>query len=357
MGQKHTYGALGRTDMQWFDPNDVIIVTDPKHTLYDERAKMPIDDFMVQSIMSVGVLEPVLARANGQDENGKWIVEVMDGRQRTRNCRVANERLLKLGKEPQRLPVILKRVDGDIAEDLMNILNEHRTQDGPLVRARKMQRKLDRGASMEEVMMIFKIKSPATYHGLLTLLDLHEDVQKEVESGVIGVGLAKQLAVFPREQQVEQLAIVKAAGNAAALGKSNGTTSTNGTNGHALDPIAAEIQALVGPPDPRLTAPDDEESGQPVPLAEHTAPVNPPVGKRGAKKAARAALKAQMGKRGGKIRARSVKTVAQLKEAREALKGSRSDVAPAFDAAIMWMLGEEDALEGYKHIAERLKGI
>lgn len=360
MGSKQTYGSLGRTDLHWFDPNDLTIITDPAHPLFDERANMPPNQKYIDSITQLGVLEPVLVRVNGQDDNGKQIVEVMEGRQRVRCTRVANEALVSAGKEPHRVPAIIKRVDGNTAMDIMVAGNEIRTQDGPLVRARKMQRYIDNGRSIKEIMVAFGVKSETTVKNLLTLLDLHEDVQKAIEKGVVGIGLAKQLSVFPREEQPQQLQIVIDAGNAAALGKSSEETKTNGasngSNGHAVptDPVTAEVQALLGPP--TTTADDDEPSGAPVALDAHTAPANPP-GKRGAKKAAKDALKKQMGKRGAKLRARSVKTVAQIKEAREALKGSRSDTASAFDAALMWVMGEEDALEGYKHIYDRLKGI
>lgn len=364
MGSKQSYGSLGRTDLHWYDPNDLTIVTEPTHPLYDERANMPPNPKYIASIKQLGVLEPVLCRVNGQDENGKQIVEVMEGRQRTRCTRIANEQLIAEGLTDRvhRVPVILKKVDNKVAEDIMISGNEIRTNDAPLVRARKLQRYLDRGRSIEEAMTTFGIKSQTTVKNLLTLLDLDEEVQKEIEKGVIGVGLAKQLSVFPREQQMAELNKVKAAMGVlppAAAEPTNGSTNSastvDTTNGDYNDPAVRE--ALFGPQDPRLTAPDsDEESGAPVPLADHTAPANPP-GKRGAKKAAKAALKKQMGKRGAKLRQRAVKTVAQLKEAREALAGSRSEDAATFDAAIAWVLGIEDALSGHKAIANRLEKI
>lgn len=363
MGSKQTYGSLGRTDLHMYDPNDLTIVVDPKHPLFDERANLPPNRKYIESIKKVGVLEPVLARVNGQDDEGKTIVEIMEGRQRTRCCAIANEELVKEGKDPHRVPVILKRVDGTVAEDIMIMGNEIRTNDGPLVRARKLQRYLDRGRSVEEAMTAFGIKSKTTIQGLLTLLDLEEKVQQEVEKGIVGVGLAKKLALFPREQQMEELRKVMEAGgyvDPKTNGHTNGSNGTNGTtvdttNGSYDDPAVRE--AVLGAPDPRLDAPDEEEDTAHVPLAEHTAPVDATKGTRSAKKAQKEALKKQMGKRGAKIRQRSVKTAPQLKEAREALKGSRSDVSAVFDAALAWVLGEEDALSGYAAIAKRLEGI
>lgn len=352
MGSKQSHGSLGRTDLHWYDPNDLTVVVDPTHPLFDERANMPISSAYVDSIKMLGVLEPVLARVNGQDDEGKTIVEIMEGRQRVRCTRVANDELVKEGKDPHRVPVILKKYDGNTAMDVMIAGNEIRTQDGPLVRARKLGRYIDRGRTIKEAMIAFGIKSEATVKGLLTLLDLHEDVQKHIDKGVIGVGLARKLALFPREQQMEQLNKIMVAQGAIPEPSTSADTSTS----KPLDDVTREVQELIGPP--TTTADDDVEEGdkKPLPLEQHTAPANPP-GKRGAKKAAKAALKKQMGKRGAKLRERSVKTVAQIKEAREALKGSRSVDAEAFDAALAWCLGLEGALDGHKAIANRLEKI
>lgn len=365
MGSKQSHGSLGRTDLRWYDPNDLTVVTDTKHPLFDERANMPINRMYVDSIKDSGVRVPVLARVNGQDDEGKTIVEIVEGRQRVRCSRVANEELLKDGKEPHRVPVILKKYDGNEAMDAMIDTNEIRTQDGPLVRARKLNRYMERGRSIRDAMVRFGIKSEATVKKLLALLDLDEEVQRQIDNGIVGVGLATKLALFPREQQVEQLHKIMAVSGAlpetlpAPAGEPTNGTPTNGkSNGKPVDAFTQELRDLIGE---RVTNDDDddtEEEGdkKPLPLDKHTAPANPP-GKRAAKKAAKEQLKKQMGKRGKKIRARAVKTVAQMKAAREAIQGSRSVDAEAFDAALAWCLGIEDSLAGHKAIANRLEGV
>ncbi len=219
MGSKQSHGSLGRTDLHWYDPNDLTLIEDPKHPLYDERVNLPANEGTIKSIMMYGVIEPVIARVNGQDENGKTIVEVIDGRQRTRSTRIANERLVTEQREPHRVPVILKKpLNGD-ALGMMIVTNEVRTQDGPLVRARKLQRYIDHGHGMDEVLATFGIKSQTTVKSLLALLDLDEGVQKEIERGVVGVGLAKKLALFPREQQAAELQKLRRSGSASCCAR------------------------------------------------------------------------------------------------------------------------------------------
>ena len=74
------------------DPSLLTIVIDPKHPLYDERARAPIDEVMVASIMHYGVGEPVVCRRNGN------LIEVIDGRQRVKNAIEAKQQAFRLGQ-------------------------------------------------------------------------------------------------------------------------------------------------------------------------------------------------------------------------------------------------------------------
>ena len=120
---KKLYGAEGRGELLLFDPNTLTIVSDKKHPLYDERATMPVDERLVESIMKSGVLEPVIVRRNGEDEKGRPIVEVVDGRQRVRAAIIANHRIGEQGGERRRsVPwlapsgVIAQRIDARVRD-------------------------------------------------------------------------------------------------------------------------------------------------------------------------------------------------------------------------------------------------
>jgi hypothetical protein len=46
------YGASGKTNVLMFEPENLHIVTDKAHPLYDERVNLPIDEGMVLNIKS-----------------------------------------------------------------------------------------------------------------------------------------------------------------------------------------------------------------------------------------------------------------------------------------------------------------
>ena len=52
------YGASGKTNVLMFEPENLHIVTDKAHPLYDERVNLPFDEGMVLNIKELGVLEP-----------------------------------------------------------------------------------------------------------------------------------------------------------------------------------------------------------------------------------------------------------------------------------------------------------
>lgn len=54
----------------WFYPEDIVLITDPEHPLYDKRVLLPINEPMVASIMldGQGVIEPVVVtKWNGEE--------------------------------------------------------------------------------------------------------------------------------------------------------------------------------------------------------------------------------------------------------------------------------------------------
>jgi ParB family chromosome partitioning protein len=79
MGAKNSYGSVDRGDTLSFRPEDLKVITDPKHVLYDARVERPVDEAMVLSIMSLGIIEPLVIARNGEE------VFVVDGRQRRRS--------------------------------------------------------------------------------------------------------------------------------------------------------------------------------------------------------------------------------------------------------------------------------
>lgn len=201
--RKESFGAEAAGHLLFFDPDKLVIVTDKAHPLYDERVNLPLDEAMVLNIMVHGVCEPIIVRLNGE-ENGVPLVEVVDGRQRVFCAREANKRLKKEGKEAIRVPATYKRADAGALMGVMISTNEHRRDDGPMVRAQKLQRYMAMGKTEEEAAITFGV-TRTTISNMLKLLELHPKVQDAVEKGVVPATIAKELHTLPQEKQPEAL--------------------------------------------------------------------------------------------------------------------------------------------------------
>lgn len=181
------------------EPENLTIITDPKHPLYDPRVELPVSDDMVNSILSKGVIEPVIARKNGDT------IEVTDGRQRTRCAIEANKRLRAEGAPTIQVPVILRRESDAEAFETSVVLNEIRRNDDVLTKAAKAGRLSSFGQSDAQIAVAFGV-TVVTVRNWLKLLDLAPVVQKAVKSGQLGaIEAVKALGGLTREAQKERL--------------------------------------------------------------------------------------------------------------------------------------------------------
>jgi len=206
-----TYGAEGREEFLLLKPENLVVVTDEEHPLYDERVKLPLSEALVLNVMAHGVKVAIIVRKNGEREDGTPIVEVVDGRQRVRAAIEANKRLVKEGKEP--LLVKAQRERGEAADlfGTMVLTNELRQGDGQLVKARKLQRYLAMGRTEEQAAVTFGVTVP-TVKNLLTILELHPKVQKAIEEG-LPTNVARPLGKLPQEEQPAALEKLIESGN------------------------------------------------------------------------------------------------------------------------------------------------
>jgi ParB family transcriptional regulator, chromosome partitioning protein len=196
-----------RTDLFHLDPDDVLLIEDPHHILYDERVKLPVDQIDVDDVKLNGVIEPVIARK----EDGKVIV--IAGRQRTKWLREANRQLRKEGQPPRGLPVIFKRSE---ARDLFGLTlseNAHRTDLTPMQKARIAAQASDRGMLNDEIAIRMKVDA-ATVVRWLELTKAPTSVQKAVEAGTVSVKAAIRIAGLTDERQTEELEAAKTAAKA-----------------------------------------------------------------------------------------------------------------------------------------------
>lgn len=198
------YGSKGRQDLLQFDPEDIALITDVAHPLYDPRVGLPVDESMVLNIMANGVLEPIGVRRNGE-KDGVPVIECVYGRQRVKAAREANKRLAKEGKQTIRVPAVIKRGGDGVLFGMLISENEGRQDDSPVDKAKKIARYLEHGRTTKDAAVMFCC-SEQSIKDKLALLDLDKSVQKAVETGKIGATLAAhELSKLPREEQKDAL--------------------------------------------------------------------------------------------------------------------------------------------------------
>ncbi|MBR8221277.1 ParB/RepB/Spo0J family partition protein [Burkholderia ambifaria] len=225
------YGAAGKSNVLFFDPDGLTLIVDPNHPLFDRRALLPYDEALVRNIRHHGVLETILIHKD--PETGEVIV--VDGRRRVIAAREANRRLREAGEVPLMVPALPKRGKKSELAGMMVATNEHREHDSPINRAEKMQRLRDLGYDDEQIAAEFRIEPP-TVAASLRLLDCTAAVRDALEADQITVSHALKLAKLTPEQQREKVAAVIAA--------------ADGKEGH--EKARAQKAALTGDAAPRM---------------------------------------------------------------------------------------------------------
>ncbi len=206
---KASYGAQGRFDGLWFDPEDLTIANNTEHELFDERIARPVDEDLVRSVMRFGVLQPVLVTKQSAGKGEKPVVLVVTGRQRVRAACEANKRLVAAGKEPVKVPAVPARTDDFLG--VMITENELRSDDAPMVKARKLQRYLALGRTEEEAAIAFGVSRESLRQWKL-LVELHPKVQKAVDRRELPAHVATKMHGIAYDAQPEALEKMRAEG-------------------------------------------------------------------------------------------------------------------------------------------------
>jgi len=163
----------------WIKVEQLTLVVDPQHPLYDERVHYPVNERWVRRFAKRGCRSILKARKDGD------ALLIVDGRQRYKTVLAANVLRAAEGLDP--LQVQIEQERGDLAELslLGEELNAFRVGDDPMTRARKIQRQLDMGVSQDEVAEAFDL-TPDGLRFNLRLLDLSPRVQAAVQGGKVG---------------------------------------------------------------------------------------------------------------------------------------------------------------------------
>lgn len=193
------------------DPNNVVIVgldteDGPEHPLYDERIKLTLDADRVANVKEFGIKTPITVTKRGAGDKPL----VVFGRQRTRWLREANAQLLKEGKEPHELPVLLSKGDDEANAGDMITENEVREDDDILTKAEKARRfmaikKTDGTTpSIEACAKRFGVTDRAVRQWL-AVLELSPKVKKAVKDGRLTATAASKLQGKSVEEQENDL--------------------------------------------------------------------------------------------------------------------------------------------------------
>lgn len=212
-------------------PEDLTLVTEKGHPLYDPRVDLPVSDAMVASILTKGVVENVIVRKNGP------LLEVVDGRQRVKGAKEANKRMIAEGAEPIRVPVVIRKENDGDAYETMIALNEIRQNDDVLTKAEKAINLINRhGKTEEQAAEAFGV-TMVTMRAWLKISDLAPQVRTSIKAGRLSASEAvKELSDLTREEQIERLPGLEA--TAASASKNRAKPGDGGPRKKKDSPLA-----------------------------------------------------------------------------------------------------------------------
>jgi ParB family chromosome partitioning protein len=215
------YGQESTGDLPRFRAEHLTLVTRPGHPLFDKRALLPPREDMVESILAIGLLEPILVRENGRLETGRRIIEIVAGRTRYIAMVEANRRLVAAGKPPLLVPCVMKREagEGEVAMHMVIAENEIRQPDMPSHRADKAAAMKDAGASIDTIATAFGI-APEAAKQLIALAGLDQKSKAAIDAGTLPLRDAPKLRQIPEETRVAIVDEAKASPRAAKVARS-----------------------------------------------------------------------------------------------------------------------------------------
>jgi ParB family transcriptional regulator, chromosome partitioning protein len=210
-----------RTNAFTFDPEELVLVEDREHPLYDPRIEMPIDEALVRNIMYCGIIQPITIKKEG------GLPVVVAGRQRVRAAREANKRLEEMGKVKIRVPAVIAKREVNAGDHLGMAIseNELRKDDSPLGKARKCAQYLAMVGGDEDLAAVTFGVTKHCVQQWMKLLDCSTPILKAVECGKIAASAAAKLADLPVEDDGEEGCVTQAEALEAALAESKASGS------------------------------------------------------------------------------------------------------------------------------------
>ncbi len=187
-------------------PKGVMLVTDPKHYLYDPRVADPPSADKMASLLQFGVTGIIRL----VKEDGQFLVE--DGRDRIKGIRTLNEGAREGGYERILAKVEVSKATEERSRGVVMTSNVHKAET-PATLIPKIEQYLAQGhtdkeaadASGQTLSAIRQIKA---------CFGLHPTVLKAVKDAKLALTAGAELAKLPKDEQVAQLGQMVAAGTA-----------------------------------------------------------------------------------------------------------------------------------------------
>ena len=229
----------GKSQVFMVAPEDLTMITNEEHALYDPRVNEKPDPMMVANIKFNGVIEPIVIAKDGP----KGIV--VDGRRRVINALQANKELKKAGEPLIKIPCYVRKGNDASLAGAMISTNEQRKDDNPLSKAEKLERYLNTGGDEDSAMTHFGV-SKATIKSWLRITDLAAPVKKAVADGRISASAAARLSALTKEEQAEKLKeLIEKAGGKKPTAKAAEAGARGGSVNKQKMRRRSEIEAMA----------------------------------------------------------------------------------------------------------------
>lgn len=182
-----------------------IAVVNIQRGRYQPRSVFDEDSLaeLASSIKSQGIVQPVVVRPIGENEQGGTQYELIAGERRWRAAQLAGL---------HEVPAVVRDVPDESAIAMALIENIQRENLNPLEEAIALKRLMDEFGMTHQQVADAVGRSRAAVSNLLRLLELSLQVKPMVEAGELGMGHARALLPLPIEEQLSVAQKVVAAG-------------------------------------------------------------------------------------------------------------------------------------------------
>jgi len=286
---KKTAFEAPRSNMYMLLPEELTVIDDPKHWLYDPRVETPPDVAFIADIEERGIIQPI----NVVKEDDRTLV--VTGRRRVRAAQDINKR--RKGQEPIRVPCWQRKGNEADLYAVAVAENTHRRNDSIAETVAKATRLSNHTGDPKRVAAAMG-KTVQQVSQLLKVNELHKSVRMALFNNKLGLVAALEFHGMPLPEQ--EATLKKLLADAVGKDASSVTSPVAGTN-PSPPPGAAPI---------------------PKPTATRSARKHPAVS---IKK-----VKEQLGKKAGMRSQREVED-----------RLTEKHLPPDYRLALLWVLGQD----------------